>query len=149
MDAKAAHIESGWIVAAAGGREIGKVKEVRDDHIVVTQGTFIRHDLYIPIDHVTDAADGKVSIRVDSHGIDQEGWRYPPNAGVEHENPAYPEVPDTTMIQSAGYSAGRLSAPETQGAVLDDDMIEPGEVPNTDIEPDVPTPNATEETETR
>lgn len=133
MDMKTAHIEGGWDVVTADGKEIGKVKEVREDHIVVTQGTFIKHDLYIPIDHLASAADGKVSIRVASDEINQEGWRYPPTAGFDHKKPAYPEVPETTTMQAAGYSAGRLSAPEPQGAVLDDGMIEPDEVPGEDL----------------
>ena len=135
MDTRTGRIERGWSVVGSDGAKIGEVREAREDHIVVTGGTLFKHDLYIPIDHVTRAGDGSVAVSIPSDLVDQEGWRYPPNAGFEHEKPAYPVVPETTTIQAAGYSAGRLSAPEAQGAVLDDGMIGKGEVPNEDLGP--------------
>lgn len=136
MDTRTPHIAPGTSVVGSDGAKIGDVHEAREDHIVVTGGTLLKHDLYIPIDHVTQAGDGSVAVSIPSDLVDQEGWRYPPNAGFEHEKPAYPVVPETTTIQAAGYSAGRLSAPEPQGAVLDDGMIDEGEVPNEDVAPD-------------
>jgi len=133
MDRTPTQIEQGWTVVGSDGAKIGEVKDIREDHIVVTGGTLFKHDLYIPIDHITHTGDSKVAISIPANEVDQEGWRYPPNAGYVHEAPAYPAVPDTTMIQAAGYSAGRLSAPEPQGAVLDDGMIDEAEVPNEDL----------------
>jgi len=141
MDTRSAQIRSGLTVVGSDGAKIGDVKEVHEDHIVVTGGTLLKHDLYIPIDHVAHTGDGKVEVSIPADQVDQEGWRYPPNAGYVHQKPAYPEVPETTTIQAAGYSAGRLSAPEPQGAVLDGG-IEPGELPNADIEPDGDEPGA-------
>lgn len=137
MNEKTAQIARGWSVVGSDGAKIGDVAETREDHIVVTSGTLFKHDLYIPIDHLAQAGDGSVTVNVPGGQVDQEGWRFPPNAGgFQHEAPAYPEVPDTTMIEAAGYSAGRLSAPEPQGAVLNDGGIDPTEVPNADLGPD-------------
>ena len=136
MNERTAQIARGWSVVGSDGARIGEVADTREDHIVVTSGTLFKHDLYIPIDHLAQAGHGTVAVSVPAGEVDGEGWRFPPNAGMEaHESPAYPEVPDTTMIQAAGYSAGRLSAPEPQGAVLDDGTIDPGEVPNADLGP--------------
>ena len=133
MDTRTGQISSGATVIGSDGAKIGEVKDVREDHIVVTGGTLFKHDLYIPIDHVTHTGDGKVTVSIPAGQVDQEGWRYPPTAGFVHEKPAYPDVPDTTMIQASGYGAGRLAAPEVQGAALKDGGIDPGEVPNDDL----------------
>ena len=136
MDTRTARVEHGWKVVDASGSSIGTVKEAREDHLLVSAGTLLKHDLYIPIDRITNYGDDHVTVNVRAGDVDQEGWRYPPNAGYETEDPAYPEVPETTMIQAAGYSAGRLSAPEPQGALRDDGMIDPEEVPNEDLRTD-------------
>jgi hypothetical protein len=133
MDKKNAQIDEGWHVVGSDGGSIGTVKAVREDHLVVGAGTLFKHDIYVPIDHITEVGDDRVVANVRAGDVEHQGWRFPPNAGFEHEAPAYPEVPDTTMIQAAGYSAGRLSAPEPQGAVLDDGVIDAGEVPNEDL----------------
>lgn len=147
MDTRASQIRSGLTVVGSDGAKIGEVKDVREDHIVVTGGTLFKHDLYIPIDHVAQTGDGKVEVSIPADLVDQEGWRYPPNAGYVHEAPAYPDVPDTTMIQASGYGAGRLAAPEVQGAVLQDGGIDPGELPNTDLEPDANKPGTLDDNE--
>lgn len=145
MDTRNAQIAPGWTVVGSDGAKIGEVSETREDHIVVTGGTLVKHDLYIPVDHLGQASDGTVAVNIPADEVDEEGWRYPPNAGFDHERPAYPEVPSTTIIQGAGYSAGRLAAPEAKGAVLDDGMLEPDEVPNADITPDEPAPDELDE----
>jgi hypothetical protein len=147
MDAKTMHITAGSAVVDPDGKRVGEVEATREDHLVVRRGTFNKTDLYVPIDHLSLSSDGSVAVSVPADLIDAQGWSYPPNAGFEHERPAYPEVPETTTSQAAGYSAGRLSAPEPQGAVFDDQTIEPGEVPNADIEADEAAPGALEQTE--
>jgi hypothetical protein len=136
MDTRTATIARGWDVVGSDGEKIGEVKDVREDHVVVEGGMIFKHDLYIPLDHIQHKGSNSLQLSIPADDVDAEGWQYPPNAGFDHEAPAYPDVPDTTMIQTAGYSAGRLSAPEPQGAVLDDGMIEPGEVPNEDFPTD-------------
>jgi hypothetical protein len=136
MDTRTTQISAGSRVVGSDGGSIGTVKEVHEDHVVVSAGTLFKHDLYVPIDHISRSDEDAVAVNVKAGDVDAEGWRYPPNASFEAEEPAYPEVPDTTMIQTAGYSAGRLSAPEPQGAVLNDGNIDPGEVPNEDLTAD-------------
>src|SRR5687767_6953748 len=126
MDTRTAQIERGWSVVGSDGGKIGEIEEVREDHIVVTRGLIFKHNLYIPTDHLTGSGDGKVTVNVAEGDINEEGWQYPPNAGgFEHEKPAFPEVPETTTIEAAGMSSGRLSAPEPQGALKDDGAIDP------------------------
>jgi hypothetical protein len=50
-------------------------------------------------------------------------------------------------MQAAGYSAGHLSAPEPQGAVRDDQTIDPGEVPHEDLAASDDTPGQLEESD--
>ena len=136
MNTRIGQVRAGWKVVGSDGATIGTVKETREDHLVVSAGTLLKHDLYVPIDHITSTGDERVALNTRAGDVDDAGWRFPPNAPYAREAAAHPEVPDTTMIQTAGYSAGRLSAPEPQGAVLNDGMIDPGEVPNADITAD-------------
>jgi hypothetical protein len=147
MDTRTLQVAQGWTVVDPDGKTVGDVTATREDHIVVSSGTLEKRELYIPIDHLAPAGDGKVKVSVPVDLIEREGWRYPPNAPFKRERPAYPEVPETTTIQAAGYSAGRLSAPEPQGAVLDDQTIDRDEVPAADIEPDEQAPGTLEETD--
>ena len=142
MDTRTAQVARGWKVVGSDGENIGEVEETREDHLVVTRGMLLKHHLYIPIDRMTQVGDGKVVVNITAGNVEEEGWRYPPNAGFAHEKPAYPEVPETTTMQAAGYSAGRLSAPEPQGAVLDDGLIDADEVPNEDVGPGEDDPEA-------
>ena len=139
-------VEEGWKVVDPDGNSIGEVRGVREDHVVVSTGTLNKSELYIPIDHLAPRSNGTVATSIPADLVDQQGWRYPPNAPFDREAPATPEVPETTTIQSAGYSAGRLSAPEPQGAVLDDQTIDPGEVPNEDLSANDEEPGTLEET---
>src|ERR671925_1331201 len=111
MDAKTLQVERGWKVVDPDGKSVGEVTATREDHLVVSTGTITKNEIYVPIDHVAPAGDRTVAISVPANLVDQQGWQYPPSAGFEHEKPAYPDVPETTTIQTAGYSAGRLSAP--------------------------------------
>ena len=147
MDTRTLHIERGWKVVDPDGKSVGEVTATREDHIVVSSGTLAKHELYIPIDHLSSSGDETVSISIPADKVDEQGWRYPPNAGYEREKPARPDVPETTTIQAAGYSAGRLSAPEPQGAVRDDQTIDPGEVPNEDLGPGSESTATDEETD--
>jgi hypothetical protein len=127
-------LSDGAKVVGSDGSGIGTVKEVREDHLLVSAGTILKHDLYIPISRVsTTDRDDLIAVDIPAGDVEGEGWRYPPNAGLEYEEPAYPEVPETTTIQAAGMSSGRLSAPEPQGALKDDGLIDQTEVPNEDL----------------
>ena len=132
MDSMRTEIAPGARVVSSDGKSVGTVLEVREDHLLVRQGTLLQHDLFIPIDHVT-AADGEARLNVEARDVDREGWRYPPSGGFERREPASPEVPETTTIQAAGYSAGTLSAPEAQGFART-----PDETDETLAHPDAP-----------
>ena len=145
MDTRTFQAERGWKVVDPDGKSVGEVTATREDHLVVSSGILAKEELYIPIDHLTPAGDQTVAVSVPADLVAKQGWQYPPNAGYEHSKPAYPEVPETTTMQTAGFSAGHLSAPEPQGAVRDDQTIDPGEVPNEDLATSDDTPGTVDE----
>ena len=147
MDTRTLHVERGWKVVDPNGKSVGEVTAAREDHLVVSAGTLAKEELYIPIDHLAAAGDRTVAVSVPADLVAKQGWQYPPSAGYERQSPAYPDVPETTTMQAAGYSAGHLSAPEPQGAVRDDQTIDPGEVPNDDLAATDDTPGALEESD--
>jgi len=125
-------VEAGWKVVGSKGKFLGTVAQVREDHLVVIKGRFIKHNLYVPVSHVASSGDGEVTLTVEASTSDAEGWRFPPGAGYAHKKAAYPEVPETTTMQAAGMSSGTMSAPEAQGAFMDGQM-DVGEAPNTQL----------------
>ena len=56
-------IRQGWEVFAGPDR-IGEVAYVRDDVLGVKSGRFVKHVYVIPIELVSDAADGVVDLKV-------------------------------------------------------------------------------------
>ena len=128
-------IEPGWRVIGSDGHEIGKVKAAREDHLVVEHGALVKDDYFIPIDEISDIDDGEVALRASASEADREGWQVPPGTHHEKGDIAYPEVPETTTIETAGYSAGTLSAPEAQGFARNIDA-EDDVMANRAIDPD-------------
>lgn len=57
------NIRQGWEVFAGPDR-IGHVAYVRDDVLGVRSGRLLKHEYVIPIDLVSDAADGVVDLKV-------------------------------------------------------------------------------------
>jgi len=58
-----ANIRPGWKVFA-GPDPIGEVAFVGDHEFGVKSGRFVKHEYVIPIDYVSDAADGVVDLKV-------------------------------------------------------------------------------------
>lgn len=115
-------VQPGWTVVGSDGGEVGEVTSVREDHLVVERGLLNKEQLYVPVDAVRGGTgEDTVTLNVAADDVTEQGWQFPPSARHERNAPAYPEVPETTMIQAAGYSAGALSAPEAQGFVRDAD----------------------------
>ena len=56
-------IRQGWKVFAGPDR-IGEVAYVRDDVLGVTSGRLVKHEYVIPIEYVSDAADGVVDLKI-------------------------------------------------------------------------------------
>lgn len=129
-------IRPGAAVVAADGDRIGEVREVREGHIVVDRGLLGGDDLYVPVDALTDTDRDPVRLNLPADEVDSQGWHVRPSSSFEHATPAYPEVPETTTIQTAGYSAGVLSAPEAQGFVRDIDADDDEVLANRTIDPD-------------
>ena len=142
-------IRPGWPVLDQEGKELGKISEVREDYLLVQAGLLFKHDLYIPIDEIATVADDRVTLRAHAGQIEVKNWRFPPNASYERVAPVAPEVPQTTTMQAAGFSAGRLSAPETQGAVHDSATSDETALPRADIGPDSDDPGALDSEESK
>jgi hypothetical protein len=136
--------QRGWKVIGSKGKFLGVVDQVYDDHLVVKEGKWIHHTLYIPIDHVASAADGQVAVTIPAKEAEAEGWRFPPSSGFHHNKPAMPDVPETTTMQAAGMSSGSMSAPEFQGAISDGELT-PGEIPGTELERELEDPENEDE----
>jgi len=146
MDDQKKGAQPGWKVIGSKGKFLGVIESVRDDHLVVKGGRILHHTYYIPIDEVAKATDGQVTVKVPAATAAAEGWQFPPNASYRHAKASYPEVPETTTMQAAGMSAGTMSAPEAQGAILDG-QIDVGEAPNTQIGRELNRPHEIEEGE--
>jgi hypothetical protein len=98
----------GWKVLGDDGAEIGKVKEVHEDHLVVRGGTLFKHDLYVPVTACASIGDETVTLDVASGAVDEAGWRFPPERGLggQHRAPAGEGEPGMTTMTGAGYGAG-------------------------------------------
>ena len=57
------NIRLGWKVFA-GPDAIGEVAYIRDHEFGVKSGRLVKHEYVIPIDYVSDAADGVVELKV-------------------------------------------------------------------------------------
>ncbi len=99
--------EAGWKVVGSKGKYIGKVEHVREDHLIVAQGRFITHTLYIPVDHIAESADGVVKLTLPASDADAQGWRFPPNAGFTHDAGSFWDSPVETSIRASGSGASR------------------------------------------
>lgn len=131
MEGMRAQVQPGWTVVGSDGGKVGQVTSVREDHLVVERGLLNKEHLYVPIDVARGTDDETVALDVAAGDVDAQGWQFPPSSSYERAVPAYPEVPETTTIQAAGYSAGSLSAPEAQGFVRNaDETVEGEQIPN-------------------
>ena len=62
-------IQPGWKVFA-GPDEIGSVKEVAEDELLVTKGVLNKHEYHVPADLVEDADEGIVDLSVDKAAVE-------------------------------------------------------------------------------
>ena len=65
-------IRQGWAVFAGPDR-IGEVAYVRDDVLGVKSGRLVKHEYVIPIELVSDAADGVVDLKVGRDAVTRLG----------------------------------------------------------------------------
>lgn len=144
MTTRLDQIQPGWTLVGADGTEMGRIETVAEDHLVVGQSGLGNDRLYVPLDQIGNAEDGRVSVLIPASQVDEAGWRYSPHSAYEAESPTKPEVPDTTMIEAAGMSAGRLSAPEPQGWVRDEPQPADTALPNADVGADEEEPGQVE-----
>jgi hypothetical protein len=74
------HIEEGTDVIGTCGHKIGEVMDVQDDYLVVEQGFFITHDLYVPKSAVDCLKQDGLHLNVSKHDADEAEWDEEPVA---------------------------------------------------------------------
>jgi len=136
VEAKQRWPDVGAPVVGSDGHEVGTLSAVREDHLIVLVGMVNKQNLFVPLDGIAVADGTEVILKIPAGEVTAQGWQVPPGAHHEHATPALPEVPQTTLIQTAGYSAGTLSAPEAQGFVKDIDADDDEVLANRAIDPD-------------
>jgi hypothetical protein len=62
-------IQPGWKVFA-GSDELGAVKEIGEDELLVAKGLLNRHEYHVPADLVEDANEGIVDLSVDRAAVE-------------------------------------------------------------------------------
>jgi hypothetical protein len=66
--ATARDIRQGWKVFA-GAERIGEVAYVRGNEVGVKSGRLVKHEYVIPIEYVSDAADGVVDLKISRDAV--------------------------------------------------------------------------------
>ena len=77
-DRQAWKIQQGTDVIGACGHKIGEVMEVQDDYLVVEQGFFICHDLYVPKQAISNLDKHGLHLNMSKHDIKVAGWESEP-----------------------------------------------------------------------
>jgi hypothetical protein len=90
-------INSGWEVCDANGNKIGSINDVRDNYLVVSKGTLLPKDIFVPTTAVqrVDENDHRVYLNVDKDTISSMGWDDPKN------------IPDSGRFSSDTMSTGQ------------------------------------------
>jgi hypothetical protein len=125
--------EPGWKVVGSKGKFIGTIEHVREDHLIVAQGRFIQHTLYIPISHVASSADGQVMLTLPATDADAQGWRFPPNAGFTHDAGDFWDAPVATSLRASGMgnTSGNIDSGMHDGKI-DAEQLEDQSSPEDD-----------------
>ena len=72
-------IEQGTDVIGSCGHKIGEVMDVQDDYIVVEQGFFICHDLYVPKEAISGLDKHGLHITLSKQDMKSAGWESEPD----------------------------------------------------------------------
>ena len=68
-------VRVGMHVAGTDGKEVGKVKEVRDKDFLIDRP--MRRDVYAPLDAIQNVTDDTVTLNVSSDQVDNMNWPKP------------------------------------------------------------------------
>ena len=112
-------IRPGMEVRAVDGDSLGRIVEVRPDHVVVEKGTFFPEDHYIPLDAIGSVGeDGAVHLLVSRDEAVSQEWQNPPASLVGGTSPGLSdESYDPTYDRQGDLSpAGREAVAEATGA---------------------------------
>jgi hypothetical protein len=73
------HIEQGTDVIGTCGHKIGEVMDVQNEYLVVEQGFFICHDLYVPTSAIASVDKHGLHVNVSKNQIKASGWDTEPD----------------------------------------------------------------------
>jgi hypothetical protein len=68
-------VRVGMHVVGTDGKEVGKVKEVRDKDFLIDRP--MRRDVYAPLDAIQNVTDDTVTLNVSSDRVDNMNWPKP------------------------------------------------------------------------
>ena len=71
-------IQQGTDVIGTCGHKIGEVMDVQDDYLVVEQGFFICHDLYVPKTAISNVDKHGLHLSMSKHDVKIAGWETEP-----------------------------------------------------------------------
>jgi hypothetical protein len=72
-------IEQGADVLCRDGEKIGEVVEIRPGHLVVEEGFFDPHDLYIPLDLIEDHDETRLVLSISREMFETSDWTDDPD----------------------------------------------------------------------
>jgi hypothetical protein len=75
-------LRPGWAVVGNEARQVGIVKDVRQDYIVTSRPGFAA-DLYVPVSAVANVVDETIHLNIRQIDVDQMGWEQRPLADDE------------------------------------------------------------------
>src|SRR5688572_25645743 len=76
-------IRDGAEVYGADGEKVGKIVNVRDDHVVVEKGFFFPHDYYVPLSAIARGDGDDVYLTLTRDEALEQGWDVPPAGSDE------------------------------------------------------------------
>lgn len=79
-------IEQGADVLCRDGEKVGEVVEIRPGYLVVEEGFFDPHDLYVPLDLIADHDETRLVLAVTREAFERADWTEEPDS--EEDRPS-------------------------------------------------------------
>src|SRR5438552_3825482 len=121
-------IQPGWEVCARDGDKIGTVREIQGQYFVISKGSLLPKDYYIPFPEVSqvDASAQRVFLNVAKNEFDGRGWdRQPADYGYDASAPGDYGYERSGAVDRSGDLVG-TGADRMSRTRMDDDRGEYG-----------------------
>ncbi|MDQ2652158.1 MAG: DUF2382 domain-containing protein, partial [Chloroflexota bacterium] len=129
-----AQMQIGNDVYGSDGDKVGTVAEVHPTYIVVEKGFFFPTDYYIPLNAITQVADGQIVLNVSKDTALHSGWETIPvttsDAVMTDTNTSAvtgTDIVTGTAVDAAAWQAGTAGQPPQAGyeATSEDELVIP------------------------